>query len=69
MAEGIRIEPGEVKRRMDAGESVVFVDSRNPHEWGATDQKIRGAVRVGVGEVEEKIHKIPEGAIIVTYCT
>ena len=69
MAQGLRISIEEVKNRMDAGESVVFVDSRNPTEWGMTDRKIPGAIRVGVGEVEEKINTIPEGALIVAYCT
>ena len=69
MAQGLRISIEEVNKRMDAGERIVFVDSRNPTEWGMTDRKIPGAVRVGVGEVAEKIHTIPEGALIVAYCT
>ena len=69
MADSLRIAPDEVKRRMDAGENIVFVDSRNAAEWAATNQKVPGAIRVGVGEVEEKINKIPEGALIVAYCT
>lgn len=69
MSQSLRIELAEVKRRMDAGENIVFVDSRNPTEWGATNQKVPGAVRIGVGEVAEKINKIPEGALIVAYCT
>jgi rhodanese-related sulfurtransferase len=69
MAQGLRITIEEVKKRMDAGEHILFVDSRNPAEWGMTDRKIPGAIRVGVGEVAEKITTIPEGALIVAYCT
>lgn len=69
MPQSLRMPVDEVKQRMDAGERIVFVDSRNPTEWGMTDRKIPGALRVGVGEVEEKIHTIPEGALIVAYCT
>lgn len=69
MTGSLRIEPPEVKRRVDAGEKIVFVDSRNPTEWGAATDKVLGAIRVGVGEVEQKINKIPEGVLIVTYCT
>lgn len=69
MAQTLRIETADVKRRMDAGENVFFVDSRNPTEWGAADQKVPGAIRIGVGEVEANINKIPEGVLIVSYCT
>jgi rhodanese-related sulfurtransferase len=69
MTDSRRIELEDVKRRMDAGEKIVFVDSRNPMDWGAAEQKLPGAVRVGVGEAEEKVTKIPEGALIVAYCT
>ena len=69
MADDIRITLTEVQRRMEAGENVLLVDSRNPVEWGGATTKAKGAVRVGVGEVEEKIDKIPKGALIAAYCT
>ena len=69
MADDIRINLAELERRKNAGEKVLLVDSRNPAEWGGASTKAKGAVRVGVGEVEEKISKIPQGALIAAYCT
>lgn len=69
MADDIRMSLTEVQRRMESGENVLLVDSRNPVEWGGATTKAKGAVRVGVGEVAEKITKIPQGALIAAYCT
>jgi len=68
-----RVTPEEVMRRMDRGEAVVFVDSRNPQAWGRSNEKLPGAIRIPVGEVERHLNEIPrggpEGRWIVTYCT
>jgi len=69
MADDIRIDLAEVQRKIEAGENVLLVDARNPVEWGGASTKAKGAVRVGVGEVAEKINKIPQGALIAAYCT
>lgn len=62
------ISPGDVKRRMDNGERVVFLDARSPDEWDAARKQIRGALRFRPSEVENHLRWIPQGHPIVTYC-
>ena len=69
------ITPQEVKQRMDAGESFVFVDARSPQAWDASDVKIPGAIRVPADQVQQHLGDIPDLGTIpdvhatVTYCT
>ena len=69
MSDDIRISAEGVKTRLDRGERVVFVDSRNPQAWGSASVKLRGAVRVPADEADKHIHDVPEGALIAAYCT
>ena len=68
-----RVTADEVKRRMDRGEPVVFVDTRNPQAWSQSNEKLPGAIRIPVGEVDRHLNEIPkdarEGSWIITYCT
>lgn len=59
----------EVKKRMDRGEPLVFLDARNPKAWGAADVKMPGALRVPANEIERSLQKIPKGRPVITYCT
>ncbi len=43
-AEIRRVRPEEAMRRMDGGETVVFIDSRNPQAWSQSNEKLPGAV-------------------------
>jgi rhodanese-related sulfurtransferase len=68
-----RVTAEEVMRRMDRGEAVVFVDTRNPEAWGQSNEKLPGAIRIPAGEVERRLNEIPKSGAgerwIVTYCT
>jgi len=68
-----KVSAEEVKRRIDRGEAVVFVDSRNPQAWSQSNEKLPGAIRIPAGEVERSLSEIPKegppGRWIVTYCT
>jgi rhodanese-related sulfurtransferase len=58
----------EVKKRMDAGEKLILVDTREDNEWAKGH--IAGAIHLGKGVIERDI----EGAVpnkeqeIVLYC-
>jgi rhodanese-related sulfurtransferase len=67
--EPTRISAEEAKRRMDMGEAVTFVDTRNPQAWGQSDVKLPGAVRVPVDELDRHLGRIPRDRTVVTYCT
>jgi rhodanese-related sulfurtransferase len=68
-----RVTAEEVMRRMDRGEAVIFVDTRNPQAWSESNEKLPGAIRIPAGEVERHLNEIPKSGPkdrwIVTYCT
>ena len=41
-----RITIDEVKQKIDAGEPIVFIDTRNSRDWNASDVKIPGVLRI-----------------------
>ena len=69
MAEIKRITIEEVKQRMDRGEPILFIDTRNPHDWGESDVKIPGALRIHYSELEQRLDELPRDRLIVPYCT
>ncbi len=64
-----RITADEVKVRLDRGEPIVFVDTRNPEAWAESDVKAPGAIRVPADDIDPHIDEIPRDRTIVTYCT
>ena len=40
-----RLTVDDVKRRLDRGEKVTFINTRNPIAWTASKVKVPGAVR------------------------
>lgn len=64
-----RIEPEELRRRLDAGEDIVVVDLRHSMEFEAQPQTIPGALRMTTEEVEARHEEIPKDREIVLYCT
>jgi rhodanese-related sulfurtransferase len=58
----------EVKRRMDAGEKILLVDTREDSEW--QHGHIPGAVHIGRGVLERDVEKlVPDPAAeIILYC-
>lgn len=58
----------EVKKRLDAGEEIILVDTREDSEWARGH--IPGAIHLGKGIIERDVEKtIPDrNATIVLYC-
>ena len=67
--EPTRITVDEAKERMDRGEPLVFVDTRNPQAWAKATVKLPGAIRVPADEADKHFNEIPPNRAIVTYCT
>jgi hypothetical protein len=42
--EAPRVTVDEVKERMDRGEQLTFMDTRNPRAWGEAGTKLPGAI-------------------------
>ncbi len=65
-----RIMPTEVMKKMDAGENILFLDTRTSRDWTASKVKIADAFRVGSNEdLNQILRKTPVGRLIVTYCS
>ena len=64
-----RITVDEAKERLDRGEPLLFIDTRNPDAWGKSSVKLPGAIRVPADEAEAHINEIARDRAIVTYCT
>ena len=64
-----RITIDEVKKRMDQGEPLLFIDTRNQHDWDESDVKIPGAMRLHISVLEHHLEQIPHDRTIVPYCT
>jgi rhodanese-related sulfurtransferase len=69
LAEIKRITVDEVKKNMDKGESILFIDTRNPHDWGESDVKLPGAWRIHFSELDQHLEELPHDRQLVTYCT
>jgi rhodanese-related sulfurtransferase len=65
-----RIEVEDVKMRMDKGQSIIFVDTRNGSAWARSKEIIPGAIRISSAQEFEAAKKIMhKDNFIVTYCT
>ena len=64
-----RITAQEVRRRMDSGERLTFLDTRNPVAWGEADTMIPNATRAGLEDLEAMMSRIPRDTAVVAYCT
>lgn len=69
MVDPVRMSKEDVKRRMDSGEEIVFLDVRNPGPWEQAARKIKGATRIALTELDQHLESIPRDKPVVTYCT
>jgi rhodanese-related sulfurtransferase len=67
--DGLRITLDELIERLQSGDDVVFLDTRNPHAWATSAEKLPAALRMRVDDVERLAVALPRGRPIVTYCT
>jgi rhodanese-related sulfurtransferase len=69
MAEAPRITVEELKRRMDGGEELTLIDTRNPHAWAEADTTLPGAIRVPLDRLHDNLPRIDKSKPVVAYCT
>jgi rhodanese-related sulfurtransferase len=67
--EATRVTVDEVIERMNRGEQFTFIDTRNPHAWAESNEKLPGALRIPADEVDKHLSEIPHDRAIITYCT
>lgn len=64
-----RIQPEELKAKMDAGESVVILDLRHALDRLPDPRTIPGALRMKPEELPQRYREISGASEIVLYCT
>jgi rhodanese-related sulfurtransferase len=69
MPDNLRITVDEVRKRMEAGEDFVLIDTRNPQTWSQSDVKLPEAIRLPWDNLDENLSKIPKDKPVVAYCT
>lgn len=60
------ISPRELKARMDAGDTPVLLDVREPHETQICS--IPGATFIPIGELPGRLHELDSAREIIIYC-
>ncbi len=63
------ITASDAKDLLDLGTPVVFVDARNPTDWGQASTKLPGAIRIPADEARQHFRDVPSDATVITYCT
>lgn len=63
-----RITIGELKAKLGSPE-IFIVDVRNPKDWADSTQKIPGALRIPMSEIETRYQELPKDKQLVFYCT
>ena len=63
------VSAAEAKEMFDRDEGIVFVDARNPVEWGSSNVKLPGAIRIPAGDVDEHVGELSRDATAIAYCT
>ena len=69
MPDNLRITVDEVRKRMEAGEDFVLIDTRNAQAWSQSDVKLPEAIRLPLDNLDENLSKIPKDKLVVAYCT
>jgi membrane protein DedA with SNARE-associated domain/rhodanese-related sulfurtransferase len=64
-----RLEPEDLKRQLDAGESVLIVDLRHPLELVPEPYTLPGALHLMPEALSSRLDEIPRDREIVLYCT
>jgi membrane protein DedA with SNARE-associated domain len=64
-----RLEPEELKRRLEAGEPVYIVDLRHPLELLPDPFTLPGALHISPDTLTARYQEIPRDRDVVLYCT
>ena len=64
-----RITIDQLKARLDAGTQILILDVRALDGWSSSTNKIKGAVRVPMEDVDKKKEAWNKATEIITYCS
>lgn len=64
-----RITTDDVRRRLDNGERITFVDARSVDSYAKATERIPESIRVPPDEAASRAGTILREHLVVTYCT
>ncbi|HXH51742.1 MAG TPA: rhodanese-like domain-containing protein, partial [Terriglobia bacterium] len=64
-----RIDPEELKKRIDAGEEIIVVDLRHSMDFEADPNTIPGALFLPSEEFDKRHREIPADRELILFCT
>lgn len=62
------ITPEQLAQRLEAGEDILILDVREPHEWGISNLSHLGAKLIPMGDVLERMGELDTAREIVVQC-
>jgi hypothetical protein len=63
-----RMSVEELMAKIAKNEPITIIDGRSESSYGASDKKIKGAIRITNDELESRINEIPRDKEVVIYC-
>ena len=63
-----QITPGQLKKRLDAGDDLFIIDVRQPHEWEISNLEPLGAKLIPQGEIMGHIDELDQNQEMVVQC-
>lgn len=63
-----QLSPSQLKTRLDAGDDLVILDVREPHEWEISNLSHLGSFLMPKGEVLNRLNELNPAAEIVVQC-
>lgn len=64
-----RLTPQDLMDKLRQGEPLVIVDLRSRAEFEANPQKLPGAIRMALEELQKRAAEIPRDRDVILYCT
>jgi len=69
VAEDLRIDVDQLRKRMEEGEEFTILDVRNPNAWAEATDMAAGAIRVSLDDLDRALPRLPRQKPIIAYCT
>ncbi|MBI5491320.1 MAG: hypothetical protein HY893_00145 [Deltaproteobacteria bacterium] len=67
--EAPRISREDLKKKIDNREDLILLDVRNPTDYGNSNVKIPGAIRIPLAELAARLNELDKSKEVVAYCT
>ncbi len=64
-----RISKEDLKKKIDLKGDFILLDVRNPVDYGNSNVKLPGSIRIPLDELEGRLNELDRKKDVVAYCT